>query len=40
VNAPFEAPVTPDLELKTDAQNEDDSVHALLTFVNRHIRVE
>jgi adenylylsulfate kinase len=40
VNAPFEAPVAPDLELKTDAQNEDDSVHALLTFVNRHIRVE
>jgi adenylylsulfate kinase len=40
VNAPFEAPLSPALELKTDAQNEDDSVQALLTFVNRHIRVE
>jgi adenylylsulfate kinase len=40
VNAPFEAPTAPALELKTDAQNEDDSVHALLTFVNRHIRFE
>lgn len=40
VNAPFEEPISPALELKTDAQNEDDSVHALLTFVNRHIRFE
>ena len=40
VNAPFEAPTSPALELKTDAQNEDDSVHTLLTFVNRHIRFE
>ncbi|MDQ3112168.1 MAG: adenylyl-sulfate kinase [Bacteroidota bacterium] len=40
VNAPFEAPSSPALELKTDAQNEDDSVQALLTFVNRHIRFE
>lgn len=40
VNAPFEAPTAPALELKTDAQNEDDSVHTLLTFVTRHIRFE
>jgi adenylylsulfate kinase len=40
VNAPFEAPEFPSLELKTDAQNEDDCVHTLLTFVNRQIRFE
>jgi adenylylsulfate kinase len=40
IDAPFEAPVSPALELKTNLENEDDSVHALLTFVNRHIRVE
>lgn len=40
VNAPFEIPTAPDLELKTDLQNEDDSVKALVSFVSRHIRVE
>jgi adenylylsulfate kinase len=40
VNAPFEAPEFPALELRTDAQNEDDCVHTLLTFVNRQIRFE
>jgi adenylylsulfate kinase len=40
VNAPFEEPIAPALELKTGVQNEDDSVQALLTFVNRHIRFE
>lgn len=40
INAPFEAPLAPDLELKTDAQNEDDSLHALLGFVSRNTRAE
>jgi adenylylsulfate kinase len=40
IDAPFEAPVSPALELKTNLENEDDSVQALLAFVNRHIRVE
>jgi adenylylsulfate kinase len=40
INAPFEAPVSPDLELKTNLQHEDDSLQALVSFVNRHIRVE
>lgn len=40
INAPFEAPLAPDLELRTDLENEDDSVHALLSFVSRNIRVE
>lgn len=40
VNAPFEAPSNPDLELKTNLQNEDDSVQMLVGFVNRNIRVE
>lgn len=40
VNAPFEIPTGPALELKTDLQNEDDSVKALVSFVSRHIRVE
>jgi adenylylsulfate kinase len=39
INAPFEAPVSPALELKTNLENEDDSVHTLLTFVNRFIKV-
>ncbi len=40
IGAPFEAPSSPALELKTNLENEDDSVHTLLTFVNRFIRVE
>ncbi len=40
VNAPFEAPTSPDLELKTNLQNEDDSVQALVGFVSRHVRFE
>ncbi|MCX6310774.1 MAG: adenylyl-sulfate kinase [Bacteroidetes bacterium] len=40
VNAPFEAPLSPDLELKTNLQNEDDSVLALVSFVSRQIRFE
>ncbi len=40
VNAPFEAPLSPDLELKTNLQNEDDSVLALVSFVSRHVRFE
>lgn len=40
IDAPFEAPIAPALELKTNLQNEDDSVHTLLSFVNRQIRFE
>lgn len=40
VNAPFEAPTAPDLELNTAMQNEDESVLALLSFVSRHVRFE
>ncbi len=40
VNAPFEVPACPDLELKTNTLNEDDCVQTLLTFVNRNIRFE
>ena len=40
VNAPFEEPLHPDLELKTNLQNEDDSVQMLVSFVNRNIRIE
>ncbi|CAN5291141.1 adenylyl-sulfate kinase [soil metagenome] len=40
VNAPFEAPVSPDLELKTENQDVDDSVQTLIAFVNRHIKVD
>ena len=40
ITAPFEAPLAPDLELKTGEQNEDDSLHALISFVSRNIRVE
>ncbi len=40
ITAPFEAPLNPALELKTDSQNQDDSVQTLLTFVNRQIRVD
>jgi adenylylsulfate kinase len=39
VNAPFEAPANPDLELKTDEQHEDDSLLALVSFASRQIRV-
>jgi adenylylsulfate kinase len=40
VNAPFEVPTAPDLELKTNEQNEDDSILALVSFVSRHVRVQ
>ncbi|MEO5642452.1 MAG: adenylyl-sulfate kinase [Bacteroidia bacterium] len=40
VTAPFEVPACPDLELKTNALNEDDCVQTLLTFVNRNVRFE
>ncbi len=40
VNAPFEVPSCPDLELNTNTLNEDDCVQTLLTFVNRNIRFE
>ena len=40
IDAPFEAPLSPALELRTDLEDENDSQQALLSFVNRHIRVE
>jgi|SRR5665213_2283744 len=40
VNALFEEPISPALELKTNLENEDDSLQALISFVNRYIRVE
>lgn len=40
IDAPFEAPTSPALEIKTNLENEDDSVQTLLTFVTRHIRID
>ncbi|HET6991866.1 MAG TPA: adenylyl-sulfate kinase [Bacteroidia bacterium] len=40
VDAPFEAPSSPDLELKTNEQHEDDSLLALVSFAGRQVRVQ
>lgn len=40
VTALFEAPAKPNLEIKTNLQNEDESILAFANFASRHIKVQ
>lgn len=40
VTALFEAPAKPNLEIKTNLQNEDESILAFVNFASRHIKVQ
>ena len=40
ISAPYEAPINPDLEIVTDGQSIEESVHQLLEFLNQKINLK